>query len=272
MAEIGRGEIWVANAGHELNLEYPLPSTEELVTAWESYLEASQNVVAAPEVFGVVRLPSQRPTAYASIDLCEILRQTGIAVRAVEDQQLATQPPAYYAASVSVHDVTPISQVLINNNLVPPIDTIEAIAEIVQRWSGDGVYLLVNTSTHPGCELATIRFLKQYMPRTFDGILFPRNHDGSSPLTKGVAARNVLLALEAGERSATTAIHIDDTTHHDIGFRQAMQALPNVHVATFQPVYPWGNPGDAGSVQTTTPLEAFEQADAFLRQQLTRAA
>ncbi len=270
MAEIGRTELWVAQAGHELNGEFPVPTDEALQIAWSDYLGHEEDVVAAPGVYGVVGLPAKPPRAYASIDLCEVLRQTGMALRSVEEQ-----PPKsvkeiecahHYGEGLSIVNYTSVIQVLMNHDLVPPIEDIEEVVDIIREWRESGVYTAANTSTLPGCELATVRFLGRYATGAFGGILFPRNHDGKSTLTKGVAARNVL--HEFGGDDPATVVHIDDVTHHNINFRAAMQGPSGAQVATFQPRYPSCFPVDEGSVQTETPLEAFRQADEFLRQAL----
>lgn len=275
MAEIVKLELWVPNAGYEFDLEYPVPTIEELQTHWEAYLEEHGRVIAAPGVYGVVRQPTERPTAYASVDLCEVVRQTSAALRSVENNQPNWRHEPRdcvhcYAGGLAISgDVVPVVQTLMNHDLVPPTDGVERIGNILREWRSAGVYVFANTSTLPGCELSTIRFFGTHLPGAFDGMLLPRNYDGSLPLTKGVAARNLLDAFGEGQAgTSTTAIHIDDHTHHNAGFRDAMRELPGVSCATFQPRFPSCRPMDAGSTQTGTPLEAFVQADIFLRTSL----
>jgi hypothetical protein len=97
-----------------------------------------------------------------------------------------------------------------------------------------------------------------------DGILLPRNYDGSLPFTKGHAAANVVTYLSP-DCTNVPALHIDDSPHHNIAFREQMHRLTvGDHIATFQPEYPSHLPADTGSTLTRTPLEAFHAANRFL--------
>jgi hypothetical protein len=273
--EIGENALWLPGRGHTLNEAYPIPSSEELQAHWSEYLGKGHIVAPAPGVLGVVRTlaETERPTAFASVDLCEVVRATCVACRGVEKPVEVIKNIHGYGDDLSIsNDVETGLQVLMTNGLVPPVEGIEEIAEIMRRWRKLGVYVVANTSTLPGCERGTIEFFKRHLRGAIDGLLLPRNYDGTLPLTKGVAARNLLGKLGIGaaeaEPTPTVAIHIDDTSHHNIGFRDALAAMPGVQTRTFQPVYPSKKKVDEGSVLVATPLGAFYHADEFLTEQV----
>ena len=233
---------------------------------WHVYSGGTEKIIEASGVYGVVQIPEKIPTMYASIDLCEVLRQTRATLRTVEEVSPGVVDRKLgYAEGLSVcNDVVPVVQTLMANGLVPPVDDLDKIVPIMQGWKRSGVYIFANTSTLPGCEIPTIDFLEEYLPGIFSGILLPRNHDGTLPATKGTVARDLLEYLgAAGGSIPATAIHIDDLSHHTEDFRRHVGGLPNVRVETFQPVYPYFS-ADPGSVISQTPLQAFEQADRFL--------
>lgn len=273
MTEITHADLWLPGQDHKLNQEYPVPSPTELQDAWATYVGSGEHVAPAPGVFGVVRMPNKPASAYASVDLCEVLRQTSAAVYQVEKNP--EDPIAcihHYAEGLSItNDTMPVVQTLMAGNCVPPVAHIDKITAIMRQWRQMGVYVFANTSTLPGCELSTIRFFQQYAPDAFDALLLPRNHDGSLPVTKGIAARNLLQLFgeHYGPRPVVAA-HIDDLAHHNAGFRHALSELPSVTTATFQPIYPSHFAPDTKSIPATTPLHAFMQANGFLLANLRR--
>lgn len=261
-----RQQFWVPGRGIELHDEYPVPSAEALQAKWQAYLGEGIKIIAAPGVYGAVRVPEDTPRVYASVDVCEVLRETHLSMRKVEEPEpKPVQNIHAYADGLSFansKDITSVLQVMMTNALVEPVTGIEEIASIVREWRKQGAYVIANTSTLPGCENGTIEFFDEYLPDCFDGILLPRNHDGSLPLTKGIAGKNVVELFSPGER--VTAIHIDDSQHHNVSFRNEVGALSDSIVATFLPEYPTHYPIDEGSVVAPTPLAAFEFADRFL--------
>lgn len=258
--------LWTPGQGTELHAEYPVPTLQELIEHWQGYMPGE--VVEAPGVYGCIRLPDAPPRAYASIDVCEVLRETHRGLRKV-----AEASDAIYSGNIhrygegtpitSGEDITTVLQVLMTHCLIEPVDGIKEINTILQEWRRKGVYVIANTSTLPGCEKGTIDFFKSHVPNSIDGILFPRNHDGALPFTKGHAVANVITFLGSGSPDIT-AVHIDDSPHHNIAVREQVGAQGRTRVATFQPAYPSHLPVDAGSVVTRTPVEAFQAADQFL--------
>jgi len=273
MSELAATDLWLPGHDYELNHEYPTATAAELQSRWQQYLPGHE-LMQLPGIDGAIRRPTEPPTAYASIDLCEVVRQTSAAIYSVEKPGPLTSHVHPYAEGLTFAnalDVTTVAQTLIGNQLVPPTAGIHHIASLLQNWRRHGIYVFANTSTSPGCELGTIDFLERYLPGAFDGILFPRNHDGSLPLTKGIAAQQLLTAFGEHGKRPISAVHIDDLAHHTIGFRAAVQELPNVTAATFQPVYPSTPGADSGSTQVASPLEAFCAADSFLMSQLAES-
>ncbi len=215
-------------------------------------------------------MPHSRPTAYASVDLCEVVRQTSYTLRTVEGEVVDPIECIHHYAEgmqgVTPDDITPVVQTLMANGHIPPVEGIGRIREIMHGWKAAGVYIVANTSTLPGCEIGTIRFFEQHLPGVFDGILLPRNHDGSHPVTKGVAARNMLEFFNEGSGEPTAVIHIDDLAHHNAGFRAAVGGLAGIEVQTFQPMYPSHFEHDPHSNLADNPQHAFEIANVYLQE------
>lgn len=265
-------KLWIPGKGIELHSEYPVPSQSALRNKWRQYVGSDKDVVDAPGVYGVMRLPDEQPRAYASIDVCEVLRRTRDSIQLVEEPTPRPFKSVHaYGERLSFDgnsiDIASIAQVLMNNKLVEPVDGIEEIADIMRGWREEGVYSFANTSTLPGCELGTIDFFSEHVPSAFDGLVLPRNHEGKLPLTKGVTAKNIIQALPP-RNGEIVAIKIDDASHHNVAFRKEVGSLPNSRVQTFLPEYPTHYPDDEGSIKTATPLEAFRAADVFLRSAL----
>ncbi len=261
-------KLWVPRQKIELHEEYPVPNQSELRDRWQRYIGEGQ-VVDAPGVYGVMRVPSTPPIAYASIDVCEVLRRTHENMRLVEEPTPRPLKSIHaYGEGLSFEgdstDITSILQVLMTNKLVEPVDDVEEIAKIMQGWRKDDIYVFANTSTLPGCEAGTIDFFSEHLPGALDGLLLPRNHDGKLPMTKGLAAKTLIETIPP-VNGEIVAIKIDDSPHHNISFRDEVGSLAHSQVRTFLPEYPTHYPIDAGSIITPTPLEAFRGADVFLR-------
>jgi hypothetical protein len=268
---IGKKALWVPGENRESNGEFPVPTTKRLREKWQGYL-GEGTVLDAPGVFGVVLKPDKPPRGYASVDLCEVVRHTHKALRLVEEQfppkSLKVQE---YGKGLSFEgnstDISFMVQVLMNKDLVPPVDDIQKIGGIMREWRENDIYVFANTSTLPGCELATIDFFSKHLPGAFDGILFPRNHMGTDPLTKGVAAKRVIQEFPP-ENGKIIAIKIDDSSHHLDSFDREVGSLPNSTVKTFTPEYPLRVFPDIGNPMDLRSLEAFQSADIFLREKL----
>jgi hypothetical protein len=266
MIELQPNQLWYPGQDFSLSAEYPEPSDQELIELWRDYSD-NDAVVSAPNVYGVLNTPSEPPTSYASIDLCEVVRNTHTGLRLVEEPLAGELTDIHdYGSKLTIGngpDITTVLQVLMHARLIEPVDTIKPITSMLQRWRQDGTYVFANTSTLPGCEAATIEFFKTHMPDAFDGLLLPRNHDSTLPLTKGVAAAGVIGSLSAA--TAVRIVHIDDKPPHNTAFHRAFEGQSTVTVATIQPNYPSSYTADQNSIIAADPLSAFQAADAFLR-------
>lgn len=272
-------QLWYPGANIQLDTEYPVPTADELIDAWDGYLQSEAHAAAAPGVYGVVRVPETSPSTFISVDVCEVLRQTHATLRTVEEPfgQPIPNIHDYCGGMKSVEcnsdlqgkyaDIKSIAQVLMGENLIQPVEGIERITSLMQSWREKGVYIFANTSTLEGCEMGTISFFRKYMPDALDGLLFPRNFDGLGKITKGVAAANVVEAFR-DPATETTAIHIDDLGHHLSAFHLTVGALSGIRVATYQPAYPSVHQPHAESLVTGTPLETFQQLDTYLKESL----
>ncbi len=267
MGELSKAQLWYPGQDFDLREEYPTITEVGLVEAWQEYTGCSQ-VELIPGVLGALKAPQEAPTSFASIDLCEVVRHTHRGLRQVENVSAGTIDDIHaYCHGLSIHnnaDITTVAQVLIQADLIEPVDDIDHIASTLQAWRERGVFVFANTSTLEGCEQGTIDFLAKYLPDGFDGIAFPRNHDSTLPLTKGVVAANIIGKLSAS--GLVVAIHIDDKPAHNTAFLAALQAGGH-HVGTFQPEYPSSHAADPSSIIADTPLNTFIAAGRFLLEQ-----
>lgn len=247
-------------------------SQDELLEAWADY---SGDIVgvASPSILGAVALGVDTGSfnTFASIDLCEVVRATHESVHQVErpnEKASDISDIHRYGGELSIFYAHPdILRLLMQNQYVQPVADIERIVDIMQGWRAQGVYVFANTSTLTACELPTVQFLKTHMPDAFDGIMFPRNHDGMGSVTKGHAASAVMQTV--GDARAKTLVHIDDVPHHHVHVRNTAPEGTIVHGFT-----PWYNSSlthDAQTLVGESPLETFERADEVLTTQLRAA-
>ena len=264
--------LWIPGRGEALMEagEYPAPSQAELLEMWRGYVDDS-SVVEVPGLLGTAKVvDGETVNGLASIDLCEVLRETHLGLRSIERPNEKYEGDMHaYAAGLSFAnsgDIEFLARIMMSNDLIAPIAGSEKMASIMRGWRELGAYVVANTSTLPGCEPGTINFLQEYFKDCFDALLLPRNHDGTSPMTKGRAAVNLIDELSVAT-DGLTAVHIDDTPHHNVGFRKAL-APRGARVATFQPKYETHYSSDPDSVITATPLAAFEAADLVFRREV----
>lgn len=261
-----KGELWLP--GQPLDHVYPVPGTDELIEHWAE-THGHADVIEAPGVFGAVRQPEEEVGIVASIDLCEVVRGTLHSMLGVYAKDEADiQAYSSYGPNFDIDGtrVVAIVQALMNHGHVKPVEGIERIASTLRTWRLAGVYCVANTSTLPGCEKATIEFLDEYLEGCFDGVLLPRNHDGSGPITKGHALGFVTEAFVSTEGFA---LHIDDAPHHC----EAVQAhvgelLGEENVATVMPLYPGNGTPPGNTIPADSPVHAFEIADSLVSERL----
>lgn len=259
--------LWMP--GQHLDDEYPTPTDEELCDLWQNYTGTESYPLT--NIYGVFSKPDE-VRAVASIDLCEIVRETSISMHLSLGQEGPDRGYSigrWFSAEIAGEEiessvVTNVIRVLLANNHIQPVAGIGRIRSILLNWRTQGVYTVANTSTLPGCERSTIgHTLGSNLPRCFDALLLPRNHDGKGKLTKAGAL--LVLAAEAGlPLHDIPLVHIDDTWHHIASFQstftehgQSRFLMPYVFVS-----HPNGE-----LEQPQTPLEAFEAADEHFREQ-----
>ena len=248
-----------------LNPEYRAITSEELVADWEVLSEQPAQPIEG--VLGVLTPPAQEPRSLLSVDLCDVLRHTGHDYR-----QAIGLPPVYthdYLGDVQTdgRDIyTSTIQRLMNDGLVGVTTDIGAIGAILRDLRRDNTLVIANTSTLVGCERATIdeRFMATHLNGCFDGIVFPRNFDGTGPMTKALAATMVLDQVGLDSR-IIPVVHIDDAPHHIRAFRDTF--ADNPRLGLFMPAHE-GNKHNVGLRQylVDTALQGFEAAAQHITQ------
>jgi len=209
---------------------------DELALAWESHHRSPYGTLAINGVLGVVAYPDREITGFVSVDLCEVVRETGAACR----EQLGYRGPFErtneYAFGTLTTDkmIDDAVRTVANSDIgVPVAQDIDETAKLLRRLRKGGAFVVANTSIIDGCELATIddRLMATHLRGCFDGVLFPRNHDGRGVLTKVGALALVIQQLGLDMREQHIA-HIDDTPHHITSFRARADEMGSLHVAS----------------------------------------
>jgi hypothetical protein len=225
-------------------------------------------------VFGAWSEPEQPIIAIASIDLCEVLRQTSVAL-----DHITGMPPSvrsrypynsWFHRDVTDHNyeesvVVTAVRVAMNHGLVAPMHDLDETRDMLTYWRSQGVYITANTSTLPGCELGTIHdFTERYgLANCFDALLLPRNFDGKGTMTKAVALE--LLAETVGvDLAKTPFVHIDDSLHHIEAFSRQFEQYG--HMGLFIPSHA-DNAFEPTPNHYQSPAESFMQATEFMRAQ-----
>lgn len=260
--QCGPNELWLP--GMHLDDEYPVPTNEELSELWSEYTQADAHPLEG--VYGVFT-PPEEARAVASVDLCEVVRETAFALDQATGYEIERR--SVYAANrwfhreASDHDmeqsvVVSIVRVLMHAGHIEPVDGIEGIREILITWREQGVYVVANTATLPGCEAGTIAHtLRRDLRDCFDALVLPRGWDGTSGVSKAGAL--AILGAEVGlPLHDKPLVHIDDARHHIEGFRNDF--LEHTQAAFFMP-YSVGTHDGADLWHPMTSLESFEAAD-----------
>jgi hypothetical protein len=264
--QCGPNQLWVP--GMHLDEEYPVPTSEELAAAWSNY-NTDTPARALTGVYGVYTPPTQAVTAIASVDLCEVLRQSAVAMDIASGVSIGSRSsyhentwydPKFVGEEYKMALVTSTLQVVMSEGLVEPVEHGTAIAAFLRNWRRQGIYCVANTSTLPGCERGTIKnTLERDYKGCFDALVLPRNYDGRGSVTKASA-----LALLASEAAINTTdmpmVHIDDTPHHVNSFIE--HHGPDARLQMFIPRHN-DNHHAPIEMQCDTPLEAFIRADQY---------
>ncbi len=261
-----------SRAKARVNVSMPTAPADsnELAVLWDKYYSSSGLPVMP--VSGVLGVVADRPHVkkrVLSLDLCEIVRQTHIAFASFMGQD------ASYVGSVvwdyNGHGLDspyhkPDIAALINSGKVPPVREIAWIRQVLRKLHKNTL-IIANTSSEPGTEEATIKFLNEHLPGCFDGILFPRNADGTGSFTKGQALQCALRTV--GVQSARV-VHIDDAPHHNA----SMTLLKNSEdiIKNIQPIMPLFKPGDNAVNKQTVELPEGVMPALYIEEAFASAA
>lgn len=244
------GELWIP--GQTLDALYP-PATQPQLQEAFGVMTGSQATDVHPDVLGTIRIPGveEEIKGVISVDLCEVVRETARALsttagndyRGREYMEGLWEVPEHVAEELE-HDpeaiqmyvdntIRSIVQVMANGDFIQPVNGIGRIGEMMKSWKNDdSMYIIANTSMAPGCELATLRMLDRYMPDVFDGVLFPRNHDGSGKIKKADALSFAIDKLRTYDKNPIAILNVDDTSRHNL---HATERIPGV--MNFMPLY-----------------------------------
>ena len=234
---LSSSDIWVP--GQFLDIEYPTATADELADRLGAMV--CGKTVGMDGILGAVRVPEsdEQIRGIASVDLCEVVRGTvkSMALALGREYVGNDYPVGIWGDSHETIDndfkqstICSLAHVLMNNGHVPAVENIDAITTLLRRWrSEEDVFCIANTSTLPGNELATLEFMDKFMPECFDGIAFPRNHNGLGQTTKAAAVSEVNTILDVHGQQPKYAVHIDDVEHH-VATMVARQPLPETKV------------------------------------------
>lgn len=238
--------------------ESEIPDNYRLLSTWKTY-NTNADMVTLPDMFGICELPSEQPSAVISLDLCEVLRETGPSLTRMYTADTDTTSHDYgvYYGDGFLGDREQLSRELLLPQLmgaqaVKAVPYAQSIQALLQRWRHAGVYVIANTSTLPGCELSTTDFLAQHYTDSLRGILFPRNHDGKGNLTKaGILAhtKQTIYDYTGFSLRSTPTIAIEDARHHA---EQYVESCDDTLV--YMPAYSWNE-----SLETTNRVTRVEQ-------------
>ena len=274
-------KLWLPTS--ELEPHFNVPSRDDLEKAWAT-LHGGDSFLKLPDhIYGACTAPSEVPTGYAVLDLCEVVRETGLGIlklrggtlddMVVNDEGSSLDYGSNYNGWPDDQDPQAkrqlIIQQLMHHDLIPPVRMSEGIKALITSWKSKGVYVVADTSTLPGCELSTVAFLADQYEGCFDGILLPRNHDGQGDVTKADAfmetQRSIADQLGTDAYNAPI-VFIDDAAHHATAFADTF-----AHADVIMPEYAWNrvceeNPRIDRVTQTIGTIDAFILADKYLKE------
>lgn len=222
-----------------------VPSVDQLLDIWKEH-HGDKPITNLEGMYGICELPNSQPTAILSLDLCEVLRETGPSLtkmygRAISDT--LHDYGAYYGDGLLGHreqfSRERILPELMRHNTVTPVPFSEAIHAFLQRWNKAGVFTVANTSTLPGCEASTTRFIADHYPDSIRGILLPRNHDGKGSTTKAdilESAKQTVARQTGYDMNTIPSLAIEDAHHHAVNYIEHPSSIQ-----VFMPNYSWNS-------------------------------
>lgn len=257
---------------YTFGLDHPathaITTADQLIDEWQ-YEYDNVSMRPVPGLFGVMRHihGSDHPDTLLSVDVDDVLRDSNATFLALGDYSTEEHAGEDYVTcfggpfdiGYDFDIVGPAIRGLVLMEKIPPVRKISRIAQHLQYLREHGVYVVASTSTVPGTERATIQFLKKYLPESFDGIVFPGNHDNKGPITKGTVKKMVRQELHqlAGETTIRSTSMVDDAPHHILHGREAAAEMGIDSHIDATPDYPW-NRHDARLNIHPTPVDAFE--------------
>ena len=246
MSERQASSLWLPT--NEREVHFDVPRLGVLEEEWQHRNPNRTLIELDGAIYGVAERPDTIPKAIVSLDLREVVRETGLALLEMRggtlDDMVAdgTTGEMDYGSTLNGwhNDIAqPNRQLYIqefmHHDMVRPVKYRGAIRALMQKWRDENVYVIANTSTLPGCELSTIRFLNEHYPDCFRGILLPRNHDGKGKVTKAMALQATTAAIQYNLQASDTNIPtfaIDDAMHHATD-------LDTVGTTVLVPAYAW---------------------------------
>lgn len=265
MAEQKQG-LWLL----ENDSEFGVPSLEELTAAWLDHRPADL-MVLPDDVYGVAERPSVMPRAVVSVDLCEVVRETGRALIELGgggyDDMIADGKTGFldYGANHlgwpkdrAQQYLERIVPQLFHYTEIPPVPFSDAVGAFMRKWRRENIYVIANTSTTVGAELGTLHYLHDIYPDSFQGVLFPRNHDGKGKMTKAISINATIETLmrEHNSGTAPSVVAIDDAMHHAYD-------LDSTGADVFVPAYAW-NEGLSRHDRITRVARTLGTVDSFM--------
>jgi hypothetical protein len=222
-----------------------VPSVDQLLDVWKEH-HGNKLMTYLDDMYGICELPDNQPTAILSLDLCEVLRETGPSLTRMYGRTVGDtlhDYGAYYGDGLlgdrEQFSREKILPELMRHNTVTPVPFSEAIHAFLQRWNQAGVYTVANTSTLPGCETSTTQFIADHYPDVIKGILFPRNHDGKGGTTKASILEKTkqTLACQTGyDMETIPSFAIEDAHHHAVDYTEHPSSIQ-----VFMPNYSWNS-------------------------------
>lgn len=257
-------KIW--KPGDSLSHEYPEPSPEQLCARWSEYTGHPAFDLGC---YGTYSVPAAPPIAVASIDLCEVLRETCISIRAVTGYNDNHRCSKYglgtwFDADIIGKErndaiVTAVAQASMHFDLVEPNEDHHEIASIMRTWRSLGIMCVANTATLPGCEMPTIEHtLQKFYLDCFDALLLPRSDDSVRSISKAEILKRLMLALNMN----VSVLHIDDSPTHIKAFLNEFDSKQIVGL--FAPAHTQ-NESIPNHIRKPDSLSAFHAANKVLK-------
>lgn len=241
-----RPQFWLPH--HDREPHFREPTIDELTALWISHNPTSM-LDLGEGTYGTAEVPTALPTAFLSVDLCEVVRETAGSLFAtrggtIEDMVVDAET-GYMDYSKELNGwgedhqwyKQTLLQEYMHHDHVKPVPHSGTISDLLRAWRQKGVYIVANTSTLAGCEASTIRFLHEQFPNCFQGILLPRNHDGKGSTTKAMIFDELIRSVQrelntSDETNEIPRIAIDDALHHSVDLHEGGSMV-------FVPAYPW---------------------------------